>query len=66
MRVVTREEFFAALNADKRDIMPSVDRVPFPYSSTWRDRNRNVFGRTEPTEERESNGLHGTIYKLAQ
>lgn len=45
MREVTKEEFFAALYADKRDVMPTVEH---PERTEWRDRNRNLFGRSFP------------------
>jgi hypothetical protein len=46
MRAVTQEEFFAALKADPRDIMPSL-----AYSTTytvWETRDRAEWGRTFP------------------
>lgn len=52
MTPVTKEEFFAALYADNRDIMPSivgqwVDGVG--YTSEWRTNNcqRALFGKSD-------------------
>ena len=42
---VTKDEFFAALYADKRDIMPNIDNPDF---TVWQDSTRKVFGRTLP------------------
>ncbi|MNF13296.1 hypothetical protein D3C80_2150870 [compost metagenome] len=46
MKEVSREEFFEALYADKRDIMPSVSESE-DYS-VWSDKSRNVWGYTYP------------------
>lgn len=46
MRVVTKEEFFAALKADPRDIMPSVEDSP-DYSE-WKTRQGTTWGRSYP------------------
>lgn len=43
MRQVTQEQFFAALKADPRDIMPSIQPGPYPYTSLWQDQ-RSRFG----------------------
>lgn len=45
MRTVTQDEFFAALKADKRDIMPSCDNEHY---SNWMTRDRQVWGRAFP------------------
>jgi hypothetical protein len=45
MTVVTQDEFFSALKADNRDIMPNNDSPTF---TVWEDRQRRVFGRTLP------------------
>jgi hypothetical protein len=45
MRRVTKEEFFAALKRDQRDIMPNHDQ---PHVTIWEDRSRRVFGRSLP------------------
>lgn len=45
-RVVTKDEFFAALYSDPRDIMPS--NVSSPYYTTWETRTREVWGWTSP------------------
>ncbi|MGN8188690.1 hypothetical protein ACTJLD_22140 [Burkholderia sp. 22088] len=45
-RVVTKEEFFAALYADPRDIMPCIQHSPF--YTTWEFRNRGVWGWSAP------------------
>lgn len=44
--VVTKEEFFAALYADPRDIMPCIQHSPF--YTTWEFRNREVWGWSAP------------------
>ena len=50
MRQVTKEEFFSALYADKRDIMPTIisdwDHERGGYTSEWKDRSRNLFGKS--------------------
>lgn len=46
MREVTKDEFFAALYADPRDIMPRIER-PYPYTSEWRNQKsfrQELFG----------------------
>lgn len=45
-RVVTANEFFAALYSDPRDIMPS--HVSSPYYTTWETKKREVWGWTAP------------------
>ena len=46
MKIVTEREFFDALKADPRDIMPTTER---PDCSVWRDqRTRAIFGRSYP------------------
>lgn len=46
MRQVSQEEFYAALKADPRDIMPTIPGGygPAGYTSEWRDKNRRLFG----------------------
>ena len=46
MKEVTKDEFFEALYADKRDIMPSVSESP--NYSVWMTPQRNVWGYTYP------------------
>ncbi|CAJ0779017.1 hypothetical protein LMG7141_00829 [Ralstonia condita] len=41
---VTKDEFFAALYADPRDIMPLAK----PNFSTWETKTREVWGWTAP------------------
>lgn len=41
---VTQAEFFKALKADPRDIMPSAR---LPYETPWEDRARNLWGWTD-------------------
>lgn len=41
MVIVTKEQFYAALEADKRDIMPCVSQT---HVTTWKTRNREVWG----------------------
>lgn len=41
---VTKDEFFAALSADPRDIMPSAK----PNFSIWETKTREVWGYTAP------------------
>lgn len=41
MVAVTKDQFFAALEADKRDIMPSVKDA---YVTTWETRDRQLWG----------------------
>lgn len=41
MVIVTKEQFFAALEADGRDIMPSVNH---PYQTTWETKSRELWG----------------------
>lgn len=43
-RHVTKDEFFAALYADPRDIMPLAK----PNFSTWETKSREVWGWTAP------------------
>lgn len=38
---VTKEQFFAALDADARDIMPSVAE---PYTTRWETKSRELWG----------------------
>lgn len=45
MRLVTSEEFFAALKADTRDIMPSNQN---PLYTTWETKGREVWGWSYP------------------
>lgn len=42
---VTEKQFFAALFADQRDVMPSHNQ---PDHTDWLDKNARVFGRTFP------------------
>lgn len=42
---VTRDEFLAALYADPRDIMPSLNH---PNYTTWETKFREVWGWTTP------------------
>jgi hypothetical protein len=44
-RQVTKDEFFAALRADPRDIMPSQAN---PEYTTWETNHRYVWGWTYP------------------
>ena len=41
MILVSKEQFYSALEADKRDIIPSVKE---PYITTWETKNRELFG----------------------
>lgn len=41
MIVVTKEQFFKALEADKRDIMPSTAD---PYATRWETTYRQLWG----------------------
>lgn len=45
-KVVTKEDFFAALTADPRDIMPCINHSP--YYTTWETKSRAVWGWTSP------------------
>ncbi|RQT26024.1 hypothetical protein [Burkholderia contaminans] len=45
-RVVTKQEFFSALYADPRDIMPCIQHSPF--YTTWETRGREVWGWSAP------------------
>jgi hypothetical protein len=45
-RRVTADEFFAALYADPRDIMPC--NTNSPYYTTWETKSRQVWGWTAP------------------
>ncbi len=45
MVAVSKEQFFAALNADPRDIMPHLTN---PRFSTWETKSRQVWGWTAP------------------
>jgi TorA maturation chaperone TorD len=49
---VTREQFFAALTADHRDIMPTVVSKP-PYESIWKTREGDIFGKSIGCGKRE-------------
>lgn len=42
---VTKEEFYQALYADKRDIMPSISN---PYYVEWRTKDRTLWGWETP------------------
>ena len=42
---VSETEFFAALNADARDIMPSIIGK-YPYVSKWMTKTGGVFGES--------------------
>lgn len=41
MVAVSQEQFFAALKADSRDIMPSAR---MEYETPWEDAHRNLWG----------------------
>ncbi|MEM5406287.1 hypothetical protein [Paraburkholderia unamae] len=43
---VTKEEFFEALYADKRDIMPSISESP--YNTNWETKGRVRWGWSAP------------------
>ena len=45
MTEVTKEEFYAALYADPRDIMPSHHS---PDYTTWKTKDREVWGWSHP------------------
>jgi hypothetical protein len=45
MTIVTKDEFFETLYADKRDIMPCYEN---PYFTVWQDTSRKVFGGSLP------------------
>lgn len=45
MTEVTQAEFFAALRADPRDIMPTVNE---PLRTTWEAKDRTLFGVSLP------------------
>jgi hypothetical protein len=45
-RRVSKDEFFAALYADPRDIMPCITNSP--YYTTWETKNRQVWGWAAP------------------
>lgn len=45
MVLVTKDEFFAALSADPRDIMPNIDAREY---TLWQTRDRAVFGWSVP------------------
>lgn len=46
MRAVTQDEFFAALKADRRDIMPTTEK---PDETLWRVvATRELWGRSTP------------------
>jgi hypothetical protein len=52
MKQVAADEFFAALNADPRDIMPTIVSG-WPYTSEWRNQKsqqRELFGKTVDSE----------------
>lgn len=46
MKEVSKDKFFEALKADKRDIMPSASESP--NYSVWSDKSRNVWGYSYP------------------
>lgn len=56
MTLVTESEFFAALSADKRDIMPSIASgwsEETGYASEWRIvANRVLWGRSDGLAEK--------------
>lgn len=45
MRQVTKDEFYAFLKSDPRDIMPTTE---LPNKTLWRDRNRVLVGESFP------------------
>lgn len=52
MREVSKDEFFTALYADPRDIMPTIVGR-YPYKSEWRDQKshaRTLFGMSEDSK----------------
>lgn len=49
---VTRDEFYKALYADKRDIMPSLANSArwtegIGYTAEWRDKSGRLFGKSD-------------------
>lgn len=51
MQIVTQNEFFAALSADERDIMPVAKKEDMGIVSEWRENNKPwspLWGRSEP------------------
>jgi hypothetical protein len=50
MNEVSKDVFFKTLYADPRDIMPSIEQQRWDketgYTSLWKDRNGNLFGKT--------------------
>lgn len=58
---VTKEEFFAFLKSDNRDIMPTTE---LPYKTLWRDqRTREIVGESTPGWK---NPRDAIAYKLAR
>jgi hypothetical protein len=49
MRQVSKDEFFTALRAEKRDVHPSIVNGTYPYTSNWqfqREMSRGLFGKS--------------------
>lgn len=68
MTKVTDKQFFEALYADSRDIMPGIVSG-FPYRSEWRDQktiSRELFGITQDVYRNGRNGLTDTEYYLVR
>jgi len=59
---VSKDEFFAALYADKRDIMPSVSQ---PNVTTWETKTRQVWGWSLPGWKNPSDAKVWAIVKGA-
>jgi hypothetical protein len=59
-RRVAKDEFFATLYADARDIMPSI--IDSPFYTTWETKSRFVWGWTAPGWKNPS--AHEKIYAL--
>lgn len=62
MRLVPRDEFFAALFADKRDIMPTTRD---PDQTWWETKTRQVWGWSSPGWKTSGNPNTPKAYALS-
>ena len=61
MREVTKDEFFARLNAERRDVHPRIMNDRWPYQVEWefhREPGRPLFGRSFGAETHDVPGRY--------
>lgn len=67
LRHVSQDEFYKAVFASKLNLHPHFDRVPYPFSSTWKCLNSGViFGRSVGRYENGECGNTTTDYYLVE